>query len=302
MANGVRTPLVSLLRESPAPEIQNNAFQQFRQGARLADLLKTTEEQRKVSEQTREIRQTDLEREKGLQTLRSLSFAARDILPLLEADEFEAAGEQLEARKQLLQQSGIDSSNTEQFQQLLASDPLQAIREAETAVKFGREQGFFKDENLNQKQTSAIANFREIRRLEAAGDKAGADELRRILGITQRQKLSAAAEKELFGSQNRVAEIANDVNENNALIGTIQRLQPTGGLGATVGEAFKRLFGTQDAISQARTKFNKIRTSVAVNNLPPGTASDADVALALQGVPPTNAPASQMEIFFTWRQ
>lgn len=70
-----------------------------------------------------------------------------------------------------------------------------------------------------------------------------------------------------------------------------------GGAEATWTEYYKELTGSTDAISELRTRYRSVRASNAMQNLPPGAASDADVALALQGVPPENANSKTVEQF-----
>jgi hypothetical protein len=61
------------------------------------------------------------------------------------------------------------------------------------------------------------------------------------------------------------------------------------GAKATVEGLAKELFGTQDYESILRTQVEEMRAQVAISNLPPGVASDADVALVLRGTLPANA-------------
>ena len=70
-----------------------------------------------------------------------------------------------------------------------------------------------------------------------------------------------------------------------------------GGLVSDAKEFLKRGLGIRDLDSQLRTQSLKLRNSETMKALPPGTASDADVALALQGVPPNNATAAEFASF-----
>lgn len=69
------------------------------------------------------------------------------------------------------------------------------------------------------------------------------------------------------------------------------------GIDATGSEAIKRLLGKQDAVTDLRNEYTRIRNSQAVKNLPPGSASDADVALAMQGFPPETANTQTLAKF-----
>jgi len=69
-----------------------------------------------------------------------------------------------------------------------------------------------------------------------------------------------------------------------------------GGLGTTA-EAWAKLTGTQDAMSRARAEYTRLRNSQAIKNLPQGSASDADVKMALEGFPPETADSKYLAQF-----
>lgn len=66
-----------------------------------------------------------------------------------------------------------------------------------------------------------------------------------------------------------------------------------GGLPQTFESLLKDNAGLRDAKSAAITAAKGIRASEAMNYLPPGPASDKDVALALAGQPPENAKSAE---------
>lgn len=80
-----------------------------------------------------------------------------------------------------------------------------------------------------------------------------------------------------------------------------QRLENTSGeytgFAGTAAEKYKSLTGNQDAISGLRAEYARIRNNQAIKNLPPGSASDADVSMALQGFPPDTANTAQLAQF-----
>jgi len=71
------------------------------------------------------------------------------------------------------------------------------------------------------------------------------------------------------------------------------------GAGATAGfsEFLKERLGTQDDVTELRRRFQAIRSSEAVQNLPPGVASDKDIELALRGFPSETANREQLISF-----
>lgn len=70
--------------------------------------------------------------------------------------------------------------------------------------------------------------------------------------------------------------------------------RPTGGVFGSAFSAFKDFIGGQDEISTLRTQATQLLTSSALDNLPPGAASDKDVELALRGFPNANWNADEL--------
>ena len=62
-------------------------------------------------------------------------------------------------------------------------------------------------------------------------------------------------------------------------------------------EKAKGVFGAQDSVSGLRAQYNQIVNAQAVKNLPPGPASDKDIALAKQGFPPDSASPAYLSSF-----
>lgn len=115
----------------------------------------------------------------------------------------------------------------------------------------------------------------------------------------QRQagKLSAASEKALIESQDLALQAGRDATEFDILANQIEQSDLSGGVISSFEEGAARFLGTQDDATELRRKFNNVRLSQGLKNLPPGPATDRDVQEAFKGVPPVNAPASQMVSF-----
>ena len=78
------------------------------------------------------------------------------------------------------------------------------------------------------------------------------------------------------------------------------RLQESGGgFGALSRgtEWFKKATGNEDYVTQLRQEFTRLRNSAAVQSLPPGPATDRDIALVLEGFPAATADATTMASF-----
>lgn len=72
-----------------------------------------------------------------------------------------------------------------------------------------------------------------------------------------------------------------------------------GGYGAfsTASEWLKGATGNQDALTQMRQEYTRIRNTQAIKMLPPGPATDKDIAMAMQGFPKDTADAATMASF-----
>jgi len=69
------------------------------------------------------------------------------------------------------------------------------------------------------------------------------------------------------------------------------------GITAKGAEALKQFLGSQDAVTQLRQEYIRLRNTEAVKMLPPGNASDKDVTIMMQGFPSDTADVSTMAAF-----
>lgn len=103
-------------------------------------------------------------------------------------------------------------------------------------------------------------------------------------------QLSEGAKKEVGTA---VGNAASSLALSDRAQGLADRFQASGvggyGWGSSAREAFRGVFGQQDAITGLRNEYQQIVNQQAVKNLPPGPASDKDIQLAKQGFPPANA-------------
>jgi hypothetical protein len=69
-----------------------------------------------------------------------------------------------------------------------------------------------------------------------------------------------------------------------------------GGFG-TAAEAMAKLTGNQDAMTRARQEFLRLKNSAVVRSLPPGPATDRDIALFSKGFPEETADSKYLASF-----
>jgi hypothetical protein len=72
-----------------------------------------------------------------------------------------------------------------------------------------------------------------------------------------------------------------------------------GGYGpfSSAAEAMKKLTGNEGAVTAARQEYLRLRNTAVVKSLPPGPATDRDIALFMQGFPAETADASYLASF-----
>ena len=130
-----------------------------------------------------------------------------------------------------------------------------------------------------------------------------------------RQTTQATVAEKLSSIQARLADIPEGarklINESSTLSATSKQaatqyndlanriLSAEGGKGAftTASEWFAKSLGQQDAWTQIRNEYTRVRNSVAIKSLPPGVATDKDIELALKGIPPENANSATLASF-----
>jgi hypothetical protein len=96
-----------------------------------------------------------------------------------------------------------------------------------------------------------------------------------------------------------VASVAAD-QSSNSMLSLASQLEKSGaGYGAfgSASEWLKKTTGNQDALTQMRQEYTRIRSSQVSKMLPPGAASDKDISLAMAGFPPDTADANTMASF-----
>ena len=143
-------------------------------------------------------------------------------------------------------------------------------------------QGFQKDRtDINLRMRDQQLRERQLQLQQAAEDR-------------QTNKLSAGLEKVLLDSQDRAVNAQKQSNKFETLANAYETKNIPGGLKSSLEENLKAVLGTQDDVTETKRQFNEIRLSEGVKNLPPGSASDADIKLFMQGPPAANANPNQV--------
>lgn len=75
------------------------------------------------------------------------------------------------------------------------------------------------------------------------------------------------------------------------------KYKPPAGLAGKVYDQFNDYLGRQGDISVLRTEFESLKNSIVLNQLPPGAASDKDIAIAMRGWPDSTYNAETIASF-----
>jgi hypothetical protein len=134
------------------------------------------------------------------------------------------------------------------------------------------------------------------------------------LNLDQQTTAATVAEK-LSGIQKNLSDIPSDtrklINESATLAATskqsadqfndlAKRLDASGGgygVFSSASDFLKKGAGFQGGMTQLRQEYTRLRNTAAIKSLPPGPATDKDIAMALKGFPSDNASAGDLSSF-----
>ncbi len=282
-------------------EIKGMSLDELAQNPSFAQLQQSNPQvAAQVAQQAKTFGDFEGEREK------SLFQDTRSAIKFIEADDFEGTANFLGERLTEIERLRGDPSDTLGLATLLGTgkkeEALRQLRQIETIGINRKVLDPIKPvlsaaEIAAKKTTPEITNFSKLQVLKRTGTPEQVDSFSKLLGLTKDRKLSASAEKAIIGSQDSFFKSGQQARKMEVLIDDISQLNISGGLASTFSETLKLALGSQEEVTSARKRFNGIRASQAVVNLPPGVASDKDIALALSGFPAENANAEQITSF-----
>lgn len=164
-------------------------------------------------------------------------------------------------------------------------------------------------ERLNLENTQSAANIKNIysqigdrsARLGLEKDKLQSDVEMKLYELNQKMdpslNLGADAKKLINDSTISSVASAQSADQMKRLAADLEAQGGGYGSGSTATEWLKKQTGRQDAMTNLRQEYTRIRSSQVSKMLPPGAASDRDVALAMQGFPPETAGAKTLAAF-----
>lgn len=134
------------------------------------------------------------------------------------------------------------------------------------------------------------------------------------LGL-DRDKLQSEVEMKLYELGQKQGQLTDDAKKivNDSTVAATTADQASGqmldlatrmeneamgsGLTAKGGELYKQYMGSQDAVTSLRQEYTRLRNTQAIKMLPPGPATDRDIALAMKGFPDETAAPKTMASF-----
>lgn len=148
------------------------------------------------------------------------------------------------------------------------------------------------------KPTAGMQDYQFYQQLKRENPE-GAQEFGRQRGFVSKegQELSVNMQKRLSDAGDEALKSEGNVARYTELADQVEKAPIRGGVLGNWQEVYKETTGDQDAVSNLRQRFNGIKASQVVNNLPPGAASDTDIKLALSGFPSDKANKQQITSF-----
>ena len=121
----------------------------------------------------------------------------------------------------------------------------------------------------------------------------------RLLGEIQARAgtIPEAAQKDVNAAAVAAGTATQQASRLNALATELSGLSAWSGAAGSAAEIWKRNFGSQNGATLARQEYARMRNSLVSQSLPPGVASDRDIALAMEGFLPTTANPQVMASF-----
>lgn len=188
------------------------------------------------------------------------------------------------------EQTPTSQKEFEYYQRLQQSNP-------QLAEQFARSRGYI-ESGREQSKSEAQKDWQTYQDLKRTDSKAAA-EFGQKAGFVSKEgrELSAQTQKRLSEFNDAATLAANNVVKYEDLATQFDKGIEGGVISGSWGEYVADLTGNQDWKTELRKDFAQVRASEAVRNLPPGAASDADIALALKPFPSDNASGAQVASF-----
>ena len=207
-------------------------------------------------------------------------------------------------QQQLKDLGPIDTSNKEQRAKLLSIvnsvDPVRAIALKNQFDERDKQEQLQQEQKLLDEKTRTDIEAESARRWEEE------QKLREQRVDFERQRLEQeeGVRKMLDKDIQRISgyERQADLSSGKArtalaLADRYASLKPTGGVLGNAFSSLKSIVGGQDEVSSLKTELERLVNTGIINSLPPGVASDRDIALIKKGFPDSSWNPQEIERF-----
>lgn len=114
---------------------------------------------------------------------------------------------------------------------------------------------------------------------------------------TRQRKFLAGDIERIAEAEEAATKASGDASKAINLLNRYVRVQPTGGIFGKAWSATKEFLGGQTEVDSLKTEFTNLVNTGIINNLPPGVASDRDIAIIQKGFPDSSWNAKEIERF-----
>ena len=268
--------------------LENQALQQEILPPEMAQKLQELKLQQLQQQQAGQAQGMNIQQEDFRHTF--VKNFASTIKPFLDSGDIEGVKKITAERIAAANQYGIPSTDLEEAKQMLDNGQVDVLKQMTDQFLSFSPENLRAQELQFRKEQAGISleearKDREIQRRKLSLSEREAERQAKELNPTEFKALTAAQDSAQASQlvAGRMDGLADEFERNAEKISS-------GVLGST-GELFKKFTGNQDAITELRKNYLEIKGSQVVKNLPPGSASDADIKLAIAGFPEdTDAP------------
>lgn len=231
----------------------------------------------------------------------------------IQSGRVDVAKAQLDQRIEAMKNAGQDPSKLVQMRDVLDQDPklfagqlglvLSSIDPDKWAKTTKTQQETELQPLVAAEKRAGIANIQSqiterAARLGLDRDKLQSEVEMKLTELGAKQGELGEGAKKLI-NESVIASVAGESSAANMIDLADRFEREGGGYGGLSGalEFGKKTVGWQGGMTELRNNYARIRNSAAMRNLPPGPATDKDIEMARQGMPPETADAGHIASF-----
>ena len=171
---------------------------------------------------------------------------------------------------------------------------IEALRERERLIKENEDKKLLDEQIRTASEAESARRWEEEQKLREQRIDLERQRVEREEG---RRKLLSQDVNAIRGYVDQADLSSGRANTALNLADRYASLEPTGGAFGTALSTFKSIVGGQDEVSSLKTELDRIVNTGIINSLPPGVASDRDIALIKKGFPDSSWNPKEIEKF-----